>query len=316
MAKQTEHELIVVPLDGSEQAEQVIPYAEALRHRGGALLFFQVVNPSGPARGLFGDIEIAVEDLIEQQRTASKERLREIGDRWSEVLKKKPEVEAFAGDTVEAIEAIVKERHATMLAIASSGRGSLSRFAFGSVADKLMRDAPAPLLIVHPAKDFPEEPTAVTFERILVPLDGSEVAEQALPEAARLAINAKLPVVLMQVVNPSLEFSMLGQGMAPVTSELYGEVEKDFTEEANETLDRGAKLLGDIDMGVTQTVLEGGTVEAIQHYTKPGDLIVMTSHGRTGVRRFLLGSVAQKIINERIAPVVLVPAKEQLGVRS
>jgi nucleotide-binding universal stress UspA family protein len=51
-------------------------------------------------------------------------------------------------------------------------------------------------------------------------------------------------------------------------------------------------------------------VEAIQHYTEPGDLIVMTSHGRTGVRKFLLGSVAQKLINERVAPVVLVPAAQ------
>ncbi len=309
MANKTERELIVVPLDGSEQSEQVIPYAEALRHRGGTLLFFQVINPTGPARGLFGDIEVAVEDVIEQERNASKERLRVIGDRWGDVLKKKPDVEAYAGDTVEAIEAIVADRHAAMLAIASSGRGALSRFAFGSIADTLMRDAPAPTLIIHPDKNAPEEPAPVIFQRILVPLDGSETAEQALPEAARLSANAKLPVILLQVVNPSLEFSMLGQGMAPITSELYSEVEEDFTRQANEALDRAANLMGDVEAGITKTVLEGGTVEAIHQYTKPGDLIVMTSHGRTGVRRFLLGSVAQKIINERIAPVVLVPAE-------
>ncbi len=309
MANKTERELIVVPLDGSEQSEQVIPYAEALRHRGGTLLFFQVINPTGPARGLFGDIEVAVEDVIEQERNASKERLRAIGDRWGDVLKKKPDVEAYAGDTVEAIEAIVADRHAAMLAIASSGRGALSRFAFGSIADTLMRDAPAPTLIIHPDKNAPEEPAPVIFQRILVPLDGSETAEQALPEAARLSANAKLPVILLQVVNPSLEFSMLGQGMAPITSELYSEVEEDFTRQANEALDRAANLMGDVEAGITKTVLEGGTVEAIHQYTKPGDLIVMTSHGRTGVRRFLLGSVAQKIINERIAPVVLVPAE-------
>ena len=310
MANKTEPELIVVPLDGSQQAEQVIPYAEALRHRGGTLLFFQVINPTGPARGLFGDIEIAVEDLIDQERTAAKARLREIGDRWGTVLKKKPEVESFAGNTVEAIEAIVTERHATMLAIASSGRGALSRFAFGSIADALMRDAPAPVLIIHPDKDAPEEPTPVIFGRILVPLDGSEIAEQALPEAARLATNAKLPVVLLQVVNPSLEFSTMGQGMAPITAELYDEVARDFTQQANEALDRGAALLGNIEVGVTKTVLEGGTVESIRHYAESGDLIVMTSHGRSGFRRFLLGSVAQKIIHERVAPVVLVPAME------
>ena len=103
MTSKTDHELIVVPLDGSDQAEQVIPYAEALRGRGGTLLFFQVINPSGPARGLFGDIEVRVEDVIEQERGASKARLQEIAERWGEVLKKKPEVEAYAGNTVEAI---------------------------------------------------------------------------------------------------------------------------------------------------------------------------------------------------------------------
>jgi nucleotide-binding universal stress UspA family protein len=310
MANKTEHELIVVPLDGSEQAEQVIPYAEALRGRGGTLLFFQAIYPSGPARGLFGDVEITMEDIVEQERKAARERLTEIADRWGDVLKKKPEVESYAGDTVEAIKGIVEERNATLLAIGSSGRGALSRFAFGSVADTLMRDAPVPTLIIHPSKDDPE-PAAVEFKRILVPLDGSETAEQALPAAAQLAENAKLPVVLIQVVNPSLEFSMVGQGMAPVTADLYNEVEKDFTDQANEALDKGAAKLGAVEAGVTKTVLEGGTVDAIQHYTQPGDLIVMTSHGRTGVRRFLLGSVAQKIINERVAPVVLVPAADE-----
>lgn len=310
MAQKTERELIVVPLDGSWQSEQVIPYAEALRNRGGALLFVQVVDPAGPARGLFGDIEITVEDLIEQERAASRERLQEIAERWSDVLKKKPEIEAYAGDAAEAIAAIVDERQATMLALATSGRGALGRFAFGSVADTLMRNAPAPTLIIHPDNDAPEEPGPVTFERILVPLDGSELAEQALPEAARLAAAAKLPVVLLQVINPSLEFSMLGQGMAPITAELYEEVSRDFTQQANEALDRGADLLGEIESGVTKTVLEGGTVEAIRRYAKPGDLIVMTSHGRSGFQRFLLGSVAQKIIHERVAPVVLVPTRD------
>jgi nucleotide-binding universal stress UspA family protein len=311
MAKTPEHELIVVPLDGSEQAEQVIPYAEALRDRGGMLLFFQAIYPSGPARGLFGDVEITMEDIVAKERDAAKDRLTEIGERWDSVLEKKPEVESFAGDAAEAIEGIVRERDATLLAISSSGRGALSRWAFGSVADKLMRDAPAPVLIIHPSPESDETVQKVEFKRILVPLDGSEIAEQALPVAARLARSAKLPVVLMQVINPSLEFSMVGQGMAPITSDLYNEVESDFTDQANEELNKGATLLGEIPAGITNVVLQGGTVEAIQHYTEPGDLIVMTSHGRTGFRRFLLGSVAQKIINERVAPVVLVPAGDE-----
>ncbi len=308
MAKTPEHELIVVPLDGSEQAEQVIPYAEALRGSGGTLLFFQVIFPSGPARGLFGDVELTMEDIVAQEREAADGRLKEIAQRWDSVLDKKPQVESFAGDTVEAIEAIVRDRSATMLAISSSGRGSLSRWAFGSVADKLMRDAPVPLLIIHPGPESDDPIQAVELKRILVPLDGSETAETALPVAGRLARGANVPVVLVQVINPSLEFSMTGQGMAPITADLYNEVESDFTAQANDELSKGAALLGDVPEGILKTVLQGGTVEAFQHYTQPGDLIVMTSHGRTGVRRFVLGSVAQKIINDRIAPVVLVPA--------
>lgn len=310
MAKTPEHELIVVPLDGSEQAEQVIPYAEALRDRGGTLLFFQVVFPSGPARGLFGDVELTIEDIVAQERKAADERLTEIAERWDPVLDKKPEVESFAGDTVEAIEAIVRDRNATMLAISSSGRGALSRWAFGSVADTLMRSTPVPLLIIHPGPESDEPIKAVELKRILVPLDGSETAETALPVAGRLARGAKVPVVLVQVINPSLEFSMTGQGLAPITSDLYNEVESDFTAQANDELTKGAAFLGDVPEGILKTVLQGGTVEALQQYTEPGDLIVMTSHGRTGVRRFVLGSVAQKIINERVAPVVLVPAED------
>lgn len=98
--------------------------------------------------------------------------------------------------------------------------------------------------------------------------------------------------------------------MAPVSADLYNEVESDFVAQANEELDKGAKLLGSVPGDVTRTVLQGATVEAIHHYSEPGDLIVMTSHGRSGVR-FLLGSVAQKIISERVAPVVLVPAQTE-----
>lgn len=94
-----------------------------------------MINPSGPARGLFGDIEIKIEDVIAQERDASKARLHEIATRWDGVLDKQPLCEAYAGDAAEAIEAIVTERGATMVAMTSSGRGTLSRWAFGSVAD-------------------------------------------------------------------------------------------------------------------------------------------------------------------------------------
>lgn len=309
MAHKPDHQLIVVPLDGSEQAEQVIPYAEALRGADGLLLFFQVFYPSGPARGLFGDVELTMEDIVAQEREAADDRLREIAKRWDSVLTRKPQVESFAGDTVEAISAIVRDRKATLLAISSSGRGALSRWAFGSVADNLMRTASAPVLIIHPDHESDNEIKAVELKRILVPLDGSETAETALPVAGQLARSSNLPVVLVQVINPSLEFSMTGQGLAPITADLYNQVESDFTSQANDELTKGATMLGDVPAGILKTVLQGGTVEAIQQYIEPGDLIVMASHGRTGFRRFLLGSVAQKIIHERLAPVVLVPAE-------
>ena len=177
MAHTSDHELIVVPLDGSEQAEQVIPYAEALRGSDGTLLFFQAFYPSGPARGLFGDVELTMEDMVAQEREAADNRLAEIAERWDSVLGKKPQVESFAGDTVEAITAIVRDRNATLLAISSSGRGALSRWAFGSVADNLMRTSPEPVLIIHPDPESDDAVKAVELKRILVPLDGSETAE-------------------------------------------------------------------------------------------------------------------------------------------
>ena len=86
-----------------------------------------------------------------------------------------------------------------------------------------------PLLIIHPSPESDDPVQAVELKRILVPLDGSETAETALPVAGRLARGAKVPVVLVQVINPSLEFSMVGQGMAPITADLYNQVESDFT---------------------------------------------------------------------------------------
>ena len=107
-----------------------------------------------------------------------------------------------------------------------------------------------------------------------------------------------------------------GQGIGPITADLYNEVEGDFLAQANAVLDKAAATMGEVEAGVGKAVLEGGVADATKHYSEPGDLIVMTSDGRSGFRRMLLGRVAQKIIHDRIAPVVLVPATDELGAGS
>lgn len=141
------------------------------------------------------------------------------------------------------------------------------------------------------------------FKRILVPLDGSLRAERALPVAARIARAASGSIVLLQVVNPPLDY---GGGFAP--SPLMAEefADKEFIDEtsylkevAQSQLLAGIRIITEVEFGLSvEQIL--GVVES-----QKADLIIMCSHGRTGFSRWVLGSVAQRLIHNCAVPVLV-----------
>ncbi len=296
---------IIVPLDGSAMAEQAIPYAAALAGMSGSVTFLHVVPAAEPLRGLFGGEIASVEDVESMAEQTGAALMEETSSRWRALLPVQPGIRVVAGDPAQATLDTIDSEKATMIALSSHGRGMVGRIAFGSVADRLSRSSPVPALIVHPSDEL-SDPAAADIRRIVVPLDGSEIAMEALPVAGQIAEDTGAALLLVSAVNPSAVMLPTPVGGSYYPAELYEEIASDLGDAAKETLGSAEALLPGLQ--VETRIVEGPTVEAVQSIVEAGDLVVMTTHGRGGFTRWLLGSVSEKLIRSGIAPVVLVPA--------
>ncbi len=215
--------------------------------------------------------------------------------------------QALSGDAASVILDTADADGADLICMASSGRGAIGRLTLGSVADKVVRTSTKPILVIR-ENDAMESSTLPKIARVIVPLDGSDRAQLALPVAAVIAkqlgaaIQLLSAVDLPQVVSPAMAY---GPAFTP---EFYTEIEAETTNAANEYLDQALAVLAQHDATAEKHVMLGSAVAAILDFAKPGDLVVMTSRGQGGFKRWLMGSVAEKLIRECPAPLLVVPA--------
>jgi nucleotide-binding universal stress UspA family protein len=196
-----------------------------------------------------------------------------------------------------------------MIVMASHGRGAVGRWTFGSVADRVARGSLIPVTIICPEPD--EGIAGVEVRRIVVALDGSDLSHRALPVARDLAVRLSVPVLLVQAINPAASlYPSLAAG-AVASEDVFEETFHSEEEQAAGNLRNAEQQLRARGIEVTTSVQVGPTIAAIESVVEPGDVIVITSHGRSGIRRWLLGSVAERLIRCALAPVILVPAAER-----
>jgi len=209
------------------------------------------------------------------------------------------------GDAAEEILAEATDLAIEMIVMSSAGRGAFGRVQLGSVADRVARHATIPVLIAREREQPITEP--VTVERIIVPLDGSVRAQRALPVASTLSKRLGAPIVLMAVGDPT----GLALGYGAVASMAYYEQLRDaFERELRNCVTQPQRALERAGFEVSSIIKTGNASSAIAEESRVSDLIVMTSHGRGGVKRWLLGSVAERLIRTAPAPVVLVPTRD------
>jgi nucleotide-binding universal stress UspA family protein len=185
------------------------------------------------------------------------------------------------------------------------GRSGLRRWALGSVADRVVQAAPAPVLLVR-GSDLPTH--TFNLKRILLPLDGSDLARQALPIAVELATCAQAELALLQAIAPVIEgYPNL---FSQPTSQ-YGAVLAALREQAEVELGGVAGELRPQEPVVTTSVANGHPAEVIvdEAARHAASLIVMATHGRGGLRRWALGSVADKVLHTTTTPLMLVRAQ-------
>ncbi len=307
---------VLVPLDGSAESTQAIPYAQALLPDSGTVLLFTVVPDRGSL--IAGDpaliqwqstLNPGAEAPHAAELNAARAELQQIASRDADT-RLTWNVAAAYGDPADQILQMVSHNHIDLIAMTTHGRGALGRTLFGSVADRIVRTASVPVLLIRPGTTAPA-PEPVAIARLLVPLDGSDLAESALPVAAELAKRLAIPIHLIRATNAAMTLATLsGSSPFPVNppADVYDRLTTDLNQAATSYLDGVVKRLRAPGVDATFQVLDGSPYAEILGAVKPGDVLVMTSHGHGGVMRWLMGSVAEKLVREAPAPVLLVPA--------
>ncbi len=298
---------ITVPLDGSPLAESALPYALALADAMGMPMTLVHVVPRG-----YHALDYALRYDAAGEAAALAQAGRELEARASALIGHERPVDTYVavGDAAEEILRHAERSADRCIVMATHGAGGVLHWAFGSVARKVITGATVPTLVVRPraVPERPEEPAPI--KNILVPLDGSDLAREALTLAKTIARPLRATVTLARIVPIPTVMYMASPYTPMMTQPYFDEAIAAQREAAVADLDA---IVGDLrTAGITATaVVQSGSpanqlldLLADGHY----DLVVMSSHGQTGIKRWALGSVAERLVEASHTPVLIVRA--------
>lgn len=299
---------IMIPLDGSPTAERVIPSAAALaRATDSAVLLLRVVAPTPIALQVGQSVPLArysPATLTQSQETALAERYlqRQARQLIAEGLIARSEVCVQSDPAAAILARARRESRLKLIAMGSHGRSGLEQLVLGSVTERVLRHAPCPLLVDH-ARLAP--PAALRYRTIVVPLDRTPFSEQALLYARTLALTTGAALVLVAVTPSTDDMGLAEAGLEPMW--MLAECQ-DVQEQVTSYLGRKARQLAARGIQVRTRLMNGLPSDGILQTCaeERADLVVMATHGRRGLRRMLLGSVASSVIAAAASPVLLV----------
>lgn len=292
------YDRILVPLDGSEPSRSALDYAASIPAKELVLMHVMV------------DREVIVPEWILKRGSARDETsLADQLETLAEELRtpdRKVTVDIRIGDVAEEI--IKAGSKADMIVMMTHGRGAAGRVIFGSMADRVVRHGSTPTLLVR-VGELTRNPRVP--ERVVCALDGSAIAERGLTAAMRLAAALNLPLHLLRNVGLQDVKSALRDTntdwLAPsdMHPELYDQTLDTVRDEAIQYLADKEALVKDEGLTVTTELVEGSVPFTLMWALDVDDIMVITTRGRGGYKRWSLGSVAEKLIREAPCPVFL-----------
>ena len=296
---------LLVPLDGSPLSESILPYARTLAKT--LHLPVDLLHILEPER-----VEAVSAQVARNAHTVEAE-LRKVNEQYLAGVAR-----SFAGSVTvhAAVEVgnppeVIVDRGAVqkgiLIAMSTHGRSGFRRWYLGSVTEKVLHASNDPLLIVR-GKQQSESVHEASLKAILVPLDGSPLAERVLPHAAAIARDLQLKVVLVRVYSlAALTYTenSIDEGspidVAGLTDALNSEVQRYLEVKVSQLKDEGVK-------NVTREMFAGGAAEKIVDLTHqvPDSLVAMCTHGRSGIKRWVLGSITDRVVRHCDNPVLVV----------
>lgn len=296
---------LLVPLDGSMFGEHALPLALSIARRAHASL--QVVHVHVPPAPMYVEGMAVLEDTSDgEARERERAYLDEVIKRLAAVSTAPASAALLEGPIADALHEHAVATGVDLVVLTTHGRGPLARFWLGSVADELVRRLPMPLLLVRPQEEAPDPAKEQVLQHVLIPLDGTALAEQILEPAVALGTVMQADYTLLRVLNP---LATAGHDPAgyPISG-LVPEALKQVQTEAEAYLERTAKRLRAQSLRVrTRVVVGSHPAVAIldEASANPIDLIALETHGRRGLNRLLLGSVADKVLRGSPTPVLV-----------
>ena len=297
-------EKILVPLDGSPIAQGILPCVKTLARgfRSRIILFHTAeapVEPRGRRQKKYA------QETLDRIRSLAEEYLAGVA---KELRRERFKVEAKVGlgGVAHSITDFAEAEKVDLIAMSTHGRAGLARWMLGSAPDRVLRHTEQPVLLVRPAGETPVEQKRYPLRKVIVPLDGSRAAQAVLPYAQELAKTLKLEVVLIQVIGAetTVQFSPMG----PDTWSIPSDVLQRIDVLASGYLAGVGKELERQGLSVRWDVLRGSPAQRIVEFAKgtPGSMVAMTTHGRSGLRRWVLGSVADQVVRASREPVLVI----------
>lgn len=319
---------VLVPIDESPLSQQALAFAATLTGKGDEVLLFHVAPSPKPPTAFRGvgigqlgqplltaatpnpslaerqwDLPMTDQDLAKIENDARKVTANALAI-WKSILPNVSQHVSF-GDPAREILRVAEEQSVDLIAMATNERTLVGQWLHTSVAGVVARRSPVPVMIVR-RQDVEVGFGVAPIHRVIVPLDGSSLSENALPIAGRLARRIARPVQMIHVEPDTLSASIaFGAVLADVAAR-----------DAAIAAERSAMLLLEAatarleEMGVVAdwSIDVGEPVERICEIARHGDLIVLASHARSGLDRLIMGSVAEQLVRHAAAPVLIVHA--------
>jgi nucleotide-binding universal stress UspA family protein len=294
---------IFVPLDGSPFAEQAIPLAADIARRAGAMLQLALVHHPVPALATALEVPEIEAQLDQEARLREQTYLDQVVRRLRDQANVPISAVLLDGAVADALQTQIESTGADLVVGTTHGRGPMSRFWLGSVADLLLRRLHVPLLLLRPQGDGA---APLVIRRILIALDGSPFAERALAGAMALGQPFGASYSLLYVVEPPMPIAdPSGLMVLPATID----AEKRVKEGAERYLAGVAEGMRREGFEVVARAVEGPTAASsilAEAESQHADLVALASHGAGGFERLVVGSVADKVIRGAAFPVLVV----------
>ncbi len=281
------YQKILVPLDGSDAAAFALPYATDLarKHDAEVVLMFLNALPMPPGSAEQIEPDSQTQEQIRDSLQTVRSQLRGEGVRVQEQIVESPSETLFR---------FAEAEHISLIVMSTQGRGDMIQGLFGGQLEEALRQLPIPLLLVRP-----------TYHKIIIPLDGSGWSESAIPRATEIARTHQAEIILLHIYHSATsgyadQIALAGQ--QNIADQAYKQIRERLVALRNDLRRQGLNVR-------EQIIRSNNPSQAICEFAELEEgmcMVVMSTHGRTGLSRLLMGSVAQRVVKNLRCPVTLV----------